>query len=301
MTTKKALSVMLVLMFLLGSTFVIPARYLGIQKKKTSPLILRSQDELVALKGDSNRNNVPDWKDLVDNSISTTTKVELAKTPVSEEDKKRLNDPNNLTASFSKNAYTASAYANKNGTLTKQQQDELASSLLAGEQAKIVHKTYEVKDLNIAKTETDSSRKSYGNTLGIIVQAALKNKSSSDDLAIIKAYSVNKDETVLSALIIKRDIIGVAIEKLLATPVPYSAVPYHLMLINKLSEYKDILDNMSQVKNDPLRASIALNSYVDVVKSLFTSITALQSYFILENITFTKKEPGYLLTGGTPQ
>lgn len=297
MTTKKALVVVGVLLFLIGASLVVPAKYVGV-KKKHSPLILTSGEELLALKGDRNQNSLPDWKDLLVDNMDPSTKAKAEKVVVSETAKARLANPNNLTSSFTKNVYTATAYASKNGTLTVKQQDELASTLIEGEQAKIITKTYEVSDLTIAKSESDASRKAYGNALGKIAKKAMSYKMSEDDLAIIKAYNVNKDETVLDSLVVKKNNLELVIKDLLATPVPNSAVPYHLLIVNRISQYKDTLDNMSQAKEDPVRAAIALNSYASAVNSLISSFASMQTYLTLEGITFTKKDPGYVLAGG---
>jgi hypothetical protein len=86
-----------------------------------------------------------------------------------------------------------------------------------------------------------------------------------------------------------------ALTELLRMTVPYSAAPYHLLLINSLSEYANMLDNFSKAKSDPLRATLAYNDYVPVVKSLSSALNSIQSYIVIENITFTTSDPGRVL------
>ena len=64
MTTQKAVLVVGSLLVLVGLSFVVPAKYVGIQSKKT-PLVLKTAEDFAALKEDRNGNRVPDWKDLV--------------------------------------------------------------------------------------------------------------------------------------------------------------------------------------------------------------------------------------------
>ncbi len=294
MTTKKALLVVGVLVVLIGLTFVVPARVVGI-KSTREPLSLKTSRELSLLGGDLDGNGTPDWKDLVVKNTKTPTE-----TPVVDESiQKRLNDPNNLTASFSKNLYIAAAYAKEKGGLTEAERSDLAKTVVEGEARKIVIKTYTVDDLRIAKTETPSTKKEYGNALGKLFKKAEGYKILSNDLVLVKTFNTSKDASILTPFTIKKNNITQTINDLLQLSVPYSAVPYHLLLINKLSIYKVTVESFSQIADDPVRATIALNSYQTTLESLASSMASIQTYFRLEGIVFTKNEDGYVLSSGS--
>jgi hypothetical protein len=297
MTTAKAL---IIVGSLLVLSLVVPAKWFGVTttKENRQGLILRDPDELALLAKDSDRNNNPDWKDLLNKTTSASTTEAANKTDTSEETKKRLADPNNLTASFSKNIYTASAYAQKNGTLTQAQQEELVSTIVQGEKSKIIVKTYTLDDLVIAKKEDETTQRAYGNALGVIFKEAQKYKLDVADVTNIQAYLANKDPAPLASLVIKKNNTATIIEKLLKLSVPFSASPYHLLLINRLSEYKTALEGLSAADTDPMRATIAFKSYIPTFQLVVSSVASMQTYFKIQNITFSSKEPGYVLTPG---
>lgn len=297
MTTIKAL---IIVGSLLVLSLIVPAKWFGVTttKENRQGLILRDPDELALLAKDSDRNNNPDWKDLLNKTTSASTTEAASKTDTSEETKKRLADPNNLTASFSKNIYTASAYAQKNGTLTQAQQEELVSTIVQGEKSKIIVKTYTLDDLAIAKKEDESTQRSYGNALGLIFKEAQKYKLDVADVTNIQAYLVNKDPAPLASLVIKKNNTVTIIDKLLKLSVPFSASPYHLLLINRLSEYKTALEGLSAADTDPMRATIAFKSYIPTFQLVASAVASMQTYFKIQNITFSSKEPGYVLTPG---
>jgi hypothetical protein len=292
MTTRKAITVLFVLIFLLGTTFVVPSSWVGVTKVQGNPLVLKSQEELKALSGDTDRNNTPDWQDLLIGSMSSSTQEQSEKLAVTEAAKKRLDDPNNLTSSMTKNIYTAQAYAKKSGELTKAQQDGLVQKIVQEESLKIVVKEYEIKDLHITKTNTEEVKRAYGNAVGKLFAQADTYKLGSSDVAIMQAYNTSKDTDVLASLVVKKDNVDRIITSALTLPVPISAVPYHLLAINRLSRYKTVLENMAKVSEDPVRAALAFNSYQETVTGIFSSLLSLQKYFQGEGVTFIKSEPG---------
>jgi hypothetical protein len=297
MTTTKAF---IIVCSLLALSLIVPAKWFGADplQERHQGLILRDPNELALLSNDNDHNNNPDWKDLLNKTTSASTTEAAKKTVITEETKKRLADPNNLTASFSKNLYTASAYAQKNGTLSTAQQEELVSSIVQGESSKIIIKTYTLDDLTIAKKEDEATRRTYGNALGTIFKEAQKYKLDIVDVTNIQAYLTNKDPAPLASLVIKKNNAATIIEKLLILSVPYSASPYHLLLINRLSAYKTALEGLSTADADPIRATIAFKSYIPSFQLVASSIASMQIYFKVQNITFKSNESGYVLTTG---
>ena len=299
MTTKKALIVLGSLIGLTALTLIIPAQYVGVKTTKRPSLVLKTGEELALLQGDKDGNNIPDWKDLLNENMSTTTKEAVAKLVVDDETKARLNDPNNLTASFSKNIYMASAYAKEKGTLTPRQQEEIANDILTAEGAKMTFKTYEVTDLRLSKSETQASKKAYINSLGTIYTKTSATKINVDDITTMNAFNVRKDPAMIESLVVKKNLLENIIKELLSATIPYSAVPYHLMLINSISKYKSIVENLAQINEDPIRATLAFNAYQSTLQDLYSSFISLQTYLALENVTLSKSDPGYVLISGS--
>lgn len=297
MTTKRALIVLGFLIVLVGVSLVIPAKWVGVTPPRTrhAPLVLKSYEDLAALKKDTDRNDNPDWKDLLLQTTNASTTAAAGAYAVTEEDKKRLNDPNNLTSSFSKNIYTVSAYAEKNGAMTQAEQQTIVSGLITKEAEKITTKKYEITDVKIASTENEATKKAYGNELGRIYKKGIAFKLDLVDLDKIKAYSTSKDPSTLASLTIKKNNTKLIIDELLKVSVPRSAAPYHLLIINRLSAYASVLENLTTGETDPVRSMIAFNAYLPAVKALFSSLQSMQQYFKLEEITFSDSEPGYIM------
>jgi len=297
MTTRKALTVVSLLVCLVILTFIIPARWVGVTPNYRPALVLLDPTDLASLSGDEDKNNNPDWRDLLIETTSTSTKIAASKMVVSDEEKARLNDPNNLTASFSKNLYTAVAYAQQNGGLTADTQKELMTTLLDDEAKKIQVKTYLISDLKTVSS-TDEAKKAYGNALGTELKKADSYNLGQNDLGIINAYVTNKDPSPLASFTIKKNNVDHIIGDLLSMSVPLSAASYHLILINRLSTYRTTLDNMSQAESDPVRAEIAFDGYLTTYQLLLSALGTLQNYFVTENVQFLTTEPGYLFVYG---
>lgn len=297
MTTKKALLVVGVLIFLLLTTMVIPAKYIGVTPQKTTGIILLDDGAITALAKDKNRNGNPDWRDLLKDNTNIQEPL-TAQTPIDPATQKELDDPNNLTASFAKNLYTAATYASQNGGLTEDEQAALASQLIEGEGAKITVKVYTLKDLHLVKNESETFITSYGNNLGVLYKKAVDEKLNSDDTVILKAYTTNQDSSVLEALVVKKNSLETMISKLITLDVPYSAAIYHLRMLNELSKYKSVVENLSTAEIDPMRAAIATREYFPALKSVNGSFIAIVEYFINQKITFTPSDPGAILMKG---
>lgn len=295
MTTKKALLVIGLFFVLLALTLVVPAQYVGVKKVKRQPLTLRSSEELAVLRGDKDRNGVPDWQDLLREEVSSTTLNASKEVIDLEAAKRRLDDPNNITASFSKNLYTANAYINKQGNLTTKEKEALATNIIKQEGAKLTFTTYEVTDLNLVKTETDTTRKAYGNSLGTVYKKAVAAKLTVDDITTMKKFNETKDLSVLDTLTNKKVLLESIIKDLLAISVPYSAASYHLLVVNSISQYKSLVENMAMVRDDPIRAALSFNAYEETLRTMSSSFITMQNYFVIENITFTSNEPGFAI------
>ncbi|MFA6608539.1 MAG: hypothetical protein WCT07_01360 [Candidatus Paceibacterota bacterium] len=295
----KSLMIFWVLLGIITLSAFIPARWFGVKPKVHTRLDLQALNTMSSLSLDKNKNNNPDWRDLLKETFSFASTSDISKNATFDASaQKLLDDPNNLTASFSKNLYTASAYLNKNNITDSQTQQQLIESMIADENSKIIVKLYSINDLKISKVESAESIKRYGNNLGAIFNQALKYKLGDGDIEIIQAFTVNKDASVLSSLKIKKGRASEIMQQLLSTSVPVSASVYHLLTINKLSAYITALDNMSHADTDSVRATISFKQYLAIVKSLLLSISNFVTYFKISNISFSSGESGYIFSSG---
>jgi len=160
-------------------------------------------------------------------------------------------------------------------------------------------KTYEVTDLRLSKSETQASKKAYINSLGTIYTKTSATKINVDDITTMNAFNVRKDPAMIESLVVKKNLLENIIKELLSATIPYSAVPYHLMLINSISKYKSIVENLAQINEDPIRATLAFNAYQSTLQDLYSSFISLQTYLALENVTLSKSDPGYVLISGS--
>lgn len=260
---------------------------------RQDPLLLRTEDELSLLSGDSDRNGTEDWKDLVLSTMSSSTKELVKGAPVDEKTLARLNDPNNLTASFSKNVYTASAFVSQNKT-SAAEQERMIASLAIAEGSKITTKKYTIKDVSLYKQDTAVEKKAYGNSLGRVVQKINKNKLGQDYINRLNEYAENKDVATLDFFAEKADGLRVVLNDLLKMSVPSSASVFHINLVNSTSQLIATLDAFSKTDEDPLKSLAFVNSYAETLYGVLNSVAILQDYFNLEGVSFTSKDDGYV-------
>ncbi len=294
MSTKGALLTIGVLLFFVSLSLLIPARWLGVQpvQKKSRGLDLSyslQKSDIV----------IPSsWNELANASIPQADIKELEATKPDPKVIENLNDPNNLTASFSKNLYVASTYLAKDPNNNAQIQKEMLDTLIAQEATKIVPTTYDYKDLNLAKTDTKEFQKIYGNTVAPLLRTLITEQSFAENLASIQNYTESKDEKDLTLLIKDYQKVNKSMEKLASVAVPPSAALYHLSALNNVAAYRDSLYNLSLTASDPIRATIFINKYVPLSVQAVRVPRELATYFNLKNIVFTAKEPGYLFIVG---
>lgn len=290
----------IVLACMIASAFI-PARWLGIKPAvKTHTAIdftkLKSVTEFTK---DTNGNGQLSWKELVastDGTPSTSTTSQNQKT--SKETLQALNDPNNLTTSFSKNLLLTSTYLKNNNIADRDLQQKALDGILAEEADKLVSKKYLYKDIKIATTENKDTVRAYGNEMAKILQGMITEQKIKDDFSGLEFYTQTKDTQYLEPLITDAAKIATIEKKLLTISVPPSATIYHLIVINKVTYYKDMLTNMSKAATDPIRATIAMKNYFNDVVSTLVLYKTLSDYFNQKNIIYTTKEAGYLFTVG---
>lgn len=294
-TSSRAVSVSIMMGVLALLAVVIP--FSSVKKTKqprATPLILRTDAEIALLKGDRNGNQTEDWKDIILETMSTSTKEQAERAPTDALTLERLRDPNNLTSSFSKNIYTASAFIAKNPTIGEEEQANLISGLIEKESSKIKPKIYTLDDIPLSRGDITTEKKKYGNSMALLLKKADSYDLTSDDLAQLAKYNETKDVADLAFFSTKRDNVQKVLEDLLSITVPPSAAIFHVNLINAVSLFVLSLDAFASTKEDPIKSLAFLNSYEETTKDLFIKIAAVQDYFTLEKVPFTGSEPGYV-------
>ena len=280
---------------------VIPAKWFGINPVvyKNQPLDLSAITSASEIAKDTNNDGSISWNEIINQTFPESTSAESIKgAPVDEKVIEQLNDPNNLTSSFSKNLYVASAYINKNGGIDADSQQAVLDQLISQEASKIIPTTYTYKDIKIAPKEDKISIKTYGNSVAIILQEVITKKIMTDDFSSMNSFTQTKNESDLLPLVKNRDRVGGLIQKLLSISVPPSAISYHILALNRIALYKDTLDDISKANTDPVRAKLAIEKYTEMMVLVLRIPNQFSNYFDVQNIVFSSKEAGYMFTAG---
>lgn len=286
-------------LLLLLSAFV-PARWIGVKpiRKYRTPVDFNNLT-VNSFVDDTNSDGSISWSELstiTNNGSSTKTLPQGVK--LSPEVAKRLNDPNNITASFSKNLYVTSAFLKKNGITDAASQQEVVNRIAIDAVKKVTAKQYTYKDIIVAKSEDKASLKKYGNDIAKITSTVITQKNLTEDITALQKYTTKKDDTGLIVLAKDATRIEGLVTKLLTVNVPPSAALNHLLLVNQVESYSNTLYNLSQVTNDPIRAIVATQKYTDNIKDFGDTLQKIAAYFLHKNIVFSEGEAGHLFTVG---
>lgn len=261
---------------------------------KRPPLVLRTDAELRLLLSDRDRNQTEDWKDMLLETMGTTTKEQLASFGIDEKAEARLADKNNISASFSKNIYTAAAYVTQNPGLSEEEKTALVADAVKSEAPKIETKVYSPSEISISSSNSVATKKAYGNGMALLLKRANDLNLGSNELLMLQTYTEKSDATILTQLSTKKENVDLILKELLTISVPLSASIFHLRLVNSVSSFSMTLDAFSRADSDPLRSLAFLNAYPEMLTSLLTSMSDTQDYFLLEKVPFERTEPGYI-------
>lgn len=279
----------------------IPAEWFGIHpiSYKEKPLDLSLITSASEIAQDANGDGVISWKEVIAETFKDSTEADDIKdATVDAQAIEHLNDPNNLTGSFSKNLYLASAYINKNGGADTASQQAVLDQLISDEAQKMVPTTYTYKDLQVSKQEDKTSLKIYGNSVASIFQKIVTRKIMEDDFASINSFIQTKNESDLSILTKNKVRVDSLLQEVLSMHVPPSAISFHILALNRIAFYRDTLDNLSKAESDPVRAKIALEQYAEMIVLVLRIPAQFSQYFNLQNIVFSPQNPGYMFTAG---
>lgn len=300
MTNRKYLILLAILLLITASSAILPASWFGIGNKKNDTSSDLTSVQTIDAVGKNKEGAPATWKDLTEQAFKDKPELlaEAKAVPVDQKDLETLNDPNNLTASFSKNLYVASTYLNQNGGGDSATQQDILDQLTQQEAGKIIPTTYLFKDINVAKTESKDSIKTYGNNLALILKDMITEASIKGDMNGIVDYLNTQNEKSLEVVTNDYKKVDAVLKKLLALSVPMSASTYHIIAVNQVASYRDILYNLSQLSNDPLRAKISFENYTKTTVDTLTIYKNLSQYFDTKNIVFSAKDAGYVFTAG---
>jgi hypothetical protein len=115
-----------------------------------------------------------------------------------------------------------------------------------------------------------------------------------DELSVIKSALDKEDEKALSKLDIPISGYRTILEKSIATEVPNDAVREHLLLVNALSKMIDSLEGAKLSFKDPALALSFFGKYPEYVTALHRAFIDIQGLFTRNNITYDRKEPGFI-------
>lgn len=300
--TSRFLLVVGFLVVLISLSVITPSKWFGVNQKKPiyQKLDLTVVTSPSSIAEDKNNDGKITWGEIVTETFkdSTSSLVKINQKPIDQKIIDELNDPNNLTSSFSKNVYLATAYLKKNGITDENEKQKAVNELMLQEAVKIIPTIYTTENIHIAKTETRESIKKYGNEISPIIKDLISSKIITTDLVGISNYVSTKDEKSLLPLIDNKNRLDVVLQKLLKLEVPISATTYHILLLNRVALYRDTVDNLSKANSDPVRSTLSVDNYQKAIILLLRSPNQFFEYFSIQNIVFLSKDAGYIFTSG---
>ncbi|MCF7844089.1 hypothetical protein K9M47_04340 [Candidatus Gracilibacteria bacterium] len=301
-TTSRALVVLGLVIILILLSAITPAKWLGVKVKKQpyTKLDLRVMTSPSEFATDTNNDGKVGWNEIVTSTLknSTTSLANINQKPINQRIIDDLNDPNNLTSSFSKNVYLATAYLKEKGITDESSKQEAVNYLIAQEAAKITITSYTLKDIKVAKNESKDSIKLYGNNIAPIIKDLISSEVITGDMVSVNSFIETQEVLKLLPLSSNKKRIDSLIQKLLGIEVPASAITYHLLMINRLAYYSDILASLAGSDSDPVRGTLMLNNYQEAIILVIRTPNQFYDYFNMQNIIFTSKEAGYIFTSG---
>jgi hypothetical protein len=268
---------------------------------KHSPINLRAIIEASKSAHDTNHDGAVTWQELIEQSFddATSSIAQLKKDfPPDPKVLEELNDPNNLTSSLTKKLFVASSLMEGKESTDEAAKNRLLSRMIQEEATKIAQTKYAVEDITLTKGDSKGDLKTYGNAVAPIIKNLINTTIITNDLAAINSFTQTRNPSDLAEIKKNNDRVGPLITKLLATPVPPSLALQHLVIINRLASYKDILNALAGAGSDPLRASLVMGNYTDAVVSVGTVPAQLKNLFDSKNVVFSSNEPGYIFTSG---
>lgn len=292
------------LMLTAGVSFL-PASRFGAQPvvHRYARLDLSAPGTLDQVAQDADNDGAVSWKEFIAGSldIPATQAADQETTKGLASDPRTiaaLNDPNNLTSSFSKNLYIASTVLQKNGVTDPANEQETINQLLKEEVSKLQPVTYTEGNVKVGTEDTATALKVYGNAVAKILDGFITEQSIVNDLTGLASFTESGDEADLAPLFISKTRVATALEKLLALRVPKSAVSAHVKVLNNIGTFSNTLNDLSRAYDDPVRATVALKRYPDDAVLALRTFPELSAFFKEKGLAFSAKEAGYVFIVG---
>lgn len=247
---------------------------------------------------DTNKDGEISWKELAMSSLGINpAEAEGIHIEMSKDDLDTLNDPDNLTSSFSKNMYIASLAIQQQGGLDAERKQQIVDQLMKEETEKMATKKYMASDITTTP-DTKESIKEYGNKVAAAVGGLITKDAIIDTMTSLDAYTNKGQEDDLVPLQKHAVATTEAMKKLLSIKVPASMTAEHLTLLNRYEAYKDLVHNLVAIKDDALRSTLALKEHQSVTLQALQEKSTLGLLIKNKGVTFSSLEPGYWFISG---
>lgn len=287
------------------STKVAKTSILGSKSEATKPTLaaqILTVSEKLPPNEDSDGDGIPNWQETILGTNPEIKDKPLASQPLSANDTKRLGDTGNMTVALAKNNATLSSYLNTLAPEDKANIDQkgLAEDTLTSTASTFSFKTYTESDLkHILPSPTQANRKEYGNTLAKKTADMLASYIDTNDLLALKDITDKKSGSDSVVKLSKKALATEGFRDfLLSMPVPADATKTHLIYIDAVSAYAEVMQGFLNEKEDPLKAGLFLRGYKNIVTTMFMAFGDFEQYFNQSHLVFTSKEPGYIFTVG---
>lgn len=279
-----------------------PASWFGAKKQ---PLQSKLDLSVIAEPGqfaqDTNSDGEISWRELALSSLDIDpSQAEGVHIEMDTKDMDVLNDPNNLTSSFSKNMYVASLAVQQQGNIDEESKQKVVNQLMAEEEEKLQSKKYTASDITAIR-DTPETIQEYGNRVAAAISGLITEEAIIATMTSLDAYTNKGDENDLVPLQQHAAATTETMKKLLAIGVPASFVTHHLDLLNRYEAYKDLIHNLASIKDDALRSTLAVKTYQEITVAALQEKPIMTLIFKTKGIDFSSSEPGYWFTSGYTQ
>lgn len=225
-------------------------------------------DEKFTINGiDENKNDVPDWKEML---LASTT---------SEESKDDA--PKTLSDNVARTLFANVVYLTQNGqqNLSEGDQAALVGDMVDKLQNSFVYKVYTANDLRIDQSSSVASVRLYAITLASYQLNLILDMQKNVDL-------IQSDLGVLGEIYAKQANYVAAIK------VPKELADTHLQIVNNFSRSAAAFEAFSKEKEDPILIPIAMRAYQDASTEQELLLKQEAQFFKDNGIIFSQTEVG---------
>ncbi len=230
-----------------------------------------------------------DWKKLFLNSSSTAINLKSGNSNDSADE-----GPLTLTDQFSRDTFAEFALLNQAGlTGNTAVVSSTVATILSKESSSFnAPREYSTDDVTFSLTNDTASLKSYGNTLGQILETYSPQKSSA---SIAFAGIQGKDTSYIDELNANAKNYQKILKNLLKTPVPPAISSSHVSLINGISNMQFISTSLGLVQTDPLLSMNSLQMYQNSYTEILGGLIGIRKALTDAGIKYAPTESGSYL------